>query len=342
VAQPSAIPSLIPRDEPSPFVSRDPRFRAVAGDAPRLDLVVETDAHEGPVYVAEEDALYFTTLPRPGSVPAPGTPRVAIRRVGLDGDRFPVGPDRVSTLREDANAANGMALDPEGTLVVCEQGTRSQHAAVTRVDREGGGVETLVDEWEGLRLNSPNDVVVKGDGTLWFTDPSYGHLQGFRPEPQSGDYVYRYDPRTEALTVVADAFDKPNGLAFSPDERTLYVGDSGANHEPGSYDPRRPHRILAFDVLDGRRLGPPRLFAVIAPGFPDGIKVDGDGRVYASSFAGVQVFDPAGDLLGEIRLPGAVNFTFGGPGRDLLFITTDDAVWAVRLAAKAPTRLRGV
>jgi gluconolactonase len=341
VSQASPIASLSP-DPESPFVSHDPEFRAVLGDAPRLVRVLETDAHEGPVYVPQEDALYFTTLPRPGSVPAPGTPRVAIKRIALDGRRFPLEPERVSTVRPNANVANGMALDLEGRLVVCEQGTRSQHAAVTRVDRAGGRVETVVDDWQGLNLNSPNDVVVKRDGTLWFTDPSYGHLQGFRPEPEVGDYVYRYDPASDRLSVVADSFDKPNGLAFSPGERVLYVGDSGANQEPGSYYPARPHRVLAFDVIDGRHLGPPRLFAVIAPGFPDGIKVDADGRVYVSSFSGVQVFDPGGEMLGEIRLPGAVNFTFGGPGRDVLFITTDDAIWAALLDAQAPARLRGV
>jgi gluconolactonase len=139
-------------------------------------------------------------------------------------------------------------------------------------------------------LNSPNDVVVRSDGTIWFTDPSYGFLQGFRPEPEAGDYVYRYDPRTDELAPVADSFDKPNGLAFSPDERTLYVTDSGANQETGSYYPRRPHHIRAFDVIAGGQLAGERLLAVTTPGFPDGIKVDADGRVYASSFGGVQVF----------------------------------------------------
>src|SRR5439155_2930226 len=149
--------------------------------------------------------------------------------------------------------------------------------------------------------------VVKRDCTFWFTDPSYGYLHGFKPEPAHGDFVYRVDPSTGRATVVASDFDKPNGLAFSPDERVLYVGDSGANHEPGSFDPRRPHHIRAFDVAGGRLVNN-RLFAVTTPGFPDGLKVDADGRVYASAFSGVQVFDPTGDLVGEIHLPGAVNF----------------------------------
>src|SRR5436190_4614594 len=248
MSQASAVHSLRPGSDGSPFVVRDRAFAAVLGDAPRLGRVAAVDAHEGPVYAPDEDALYFTTPPALGTVPAPGFPRVAVKRIELDGDRFPLDSDSVSTVRDDANVANGMALDLDGRLVACEQGTRSQHAAVTRFDRRAERIETLVDGFGGLRLNSPNDVVVKGDGTVWFTDPSYGHLQGFRPEPLIGDYVYRYDPGSNRLSVVADSFDKPNGLAFSPDERTLYIGDSGANQEPGSFHPGRPHHIRAFDV----------------------------------------------------------------------------------------------
>jgi gluconolactonase len=278
--------------------------------------VVETNAHEGPVYVPAEHALYFTTLPQAGGE----RPVVDIKRVAL-------ATGEVSLIRHDAGAANGMALAPDGRLVVCEQ----DPAAITLVDPATGRAETLVDSWRGLRLNSPNDVVVKSDGTIWFTDPSYGHLQGFRPEPEVGDYVYRYEPATGRLSVVADSFDKPNGIAFSPDESTLYVTDSGANQEPGSYYVDRPHHVVAFDVLDGRRLGPGRLFAVTSPGFPDGLKVDSDGRVYTSAASGVLIFDPNGELIDEIELPGAVNFAFGGPDRDVLYVTTDDAVRAVQL-----------
>jgi gluconolactonase len=280
--------------------------------------VAATNAHEGPVYVPREDALYFTTLPVPGE-----RPRVDIKRLAPDSGE-------ISLVRADANVANGMALAPDGRLVVCEQ----DPAAIALVDPASGEPETLLDSWGGLRLNSPNDVVVKGDGSVWFTDPSYGYLQGFRPAPEVGDYVYRYDPDGERLTVVADSFDKPNGLAFSPDESVLYVTDSGANQEPGSYHVDRPHHIVAFDVLDGRHLGPGRLFAVTTPGFPDGLKVDSAGRVYASAFSGVQIFSPAGDPIEEIELPGAVNFAFGGPNRGVLYVTTDDAVWAVQLDAR--------
>jgi gluconolactonase len=179
-------------------------------------------------------------------------------------------------------------------------------------------------------------VAVKSDGSIWFTDPSYGWFQGFRPKPRLRDAVRRYDPRTGELSVVADSLDKPNGLCFSPDESILYVTDSGANHEPGSFDPERPHHIKAFDVLDGGQLAGERVFAVVEPGFPDGIKVDSAGRVYASSSSGVQVFDPAGAPIGEIALPGAVNFCFGGTARNVLFITADTAIYAATLQAKGP------
>jgi gluconolactonase len=307
------------------FVAHAPAFAEVIGAEPRLWPLAEVDAHEGPVYFADEDALYFTTLPRAG---VDRSPSVQVKRLSLEE------PADVSVLVDDANGANGMACDRDGALIVCEQGNRWRAARISRVDRATGEAETVLEGWRGLRLNSPNDVVVAGDGAIWFTDPSYGHLQGFRPQPEVGDYVYRHDPATGETAVVADSFDKPNGIALSPDERILYVTDSGANQESGSFHVGRPHHIKAFDLLDGRRLGGERLFAVVAPGFPDGLKVDRDGRVYASSFSGVQVFATSGRLLGEIRLPGAVNFCFGGPDRDLLLITTDTALWAVALAAK--------
>ncbi len=275
----------------------------VITDVPRLMLVAETSAHEGPVYAADEDALYFTTTPVPGD-----PPRVDIRRLDL-------ASGALTTVRPDANVANGMALGPDGRLVVCEQGSRSEPARISLVDRRTGASETVVDNWAGRPLNSPNDVVVARDGSIWFTDPSYGSLQGFRPAPALDDHVYRHDPATGDTAVVGLGFDKPNGLAFSPDERFLYVADNG-----------RPHHLLAFDVADGR-LGAGRLIAEAAPGHPDGLKVAADGRIYASAAGGVRVHAPGGELLFEIDLPGAVNFCFG---RHVLFITTDTAIWAAK------------
>jgi gluconolactonase len=268
--------------------------------------IAETDAHEGPVYDAGEHALYFTTQ----------RPLVDVKRLDLE-------TGAIALVRADANVANGMAPYGNGRLLVCEQ----DPAAVTLLDPATGAVDVLVESWRGRPLNSPNDVVRKSDGTVWFTDPSYGHLQGFRPEPQVGECVYRYDADGARLTLVADAFDKPNGIAFSPDESTLYVSDNGG-----------PQRILAFEVRDGRRLGPARGFAAGTPGHPDGLKVDAQGNVYASTVDGIQIFDPSGAPIDEIDLPGAVNFTFGGPRRDILYVTSDDAVWAVQLDARGALR----
>jgi gluconolactonase len=264
------------------------------------ELLVEVDAHEGPVYVPEEDALYFTTVPRPGT-------RVDIKRLVLDSLT-------VSVVRADAAAANGMTLAHDGRLVVCEQ----LGGALSLVDRSRGSRTLLVDGF-----NSPNDVVVRRDRTIWFTDPSYGWLQGFRPRPLLRDAVRRYDPRSGAVTMVAKTLDKPNGLCFSPDESILYVGDSGA-----------PRHIKAFDVVEGARLAGERVFAEIDPGHPDGLKVDAEGRVYSSFAGGIRIFEPDGTRIGEIELPGAVNFCFGGPDRDVLFITTDTAIYAAHPQAK--------
>jgi gluconolactonase len=307
------------------FVGHGSGFEEVVGDSPQLLLLAKVDAHEGPVYFGDENALYFTTLPDAG---VDRSPTVQIKRLPLDE------PRDVSDLVAEGNGANGMTADLDGRLIVCEQGSRWAPARISRIDRATGERVLIVEDWRGLPFNSPNDVVVAADGAIWFTDPSYGHLQGFRPEPMLGDFVYRHDPASGETAVVADSFDKPNGIAFSPDERVLYVTDSGTNQEPGSYHVTRPHHIKAFDVAGGTRLRGERLFAVVTPGFPDGLKVDRDGRVYASSFSGVQVFDPGGRLLGEIQLPGTVNFCFGGPDADLLLITTDSAVWAAALAAK--------
>jgi len=268
--------------------------------------VVATDAHEGPVFVVDENALYFTSLPLRNG----GPPIVAIKRLDLDSHG-------VSVVRADANVANGMTLDPSGCLLVCEQGTLSLPAQISRFDYNDGHVETVVDSYNGKPLNSPNDIVVKSDGSIWFTDPSYGWLQGFRPDPELPDSVYRFDPFTGEIDCVASSLDHPNGLAFSPDEAVLYVGDSG-----------EPHHVKAFDVVDWRRLENERVFADIQPGYPDGLKTDAAGRVYVSSFAGVQIFDPAGMSLDLIAVRDSVNFAFAG---DALLITNDTAIWKADL-----------
>lgn len=286
--------------------------------APSLELVAETDAHEGPVYVADEHALYFTSVP---------AGRVAIRRLDL-------ATGVVRTLVDDANMANGMALHPDGRLVVCEQGTLEEPARISLVDRRTGR-RTTVTEAAGRRaLNSPNDVVVGRDGSIWFTDPSYGWLQGFRPPPQGCDCVFRHDAMSRETHAISTSFDKPNGLAFSPGADLLYVGDSGAIHAPEDYDPSRPRRVTALD-LTGRRPAS-RVVVDDIPGFPDGLKVDRCGRLWISCAEGVRIHGPEGALRGRIDLPGVVNFTFGGPEQDVLYITADTAVWAAALPDRFP------
>lgn len=258
------------------------------------------DAHEGPVLFG--DGLLFTSVRR-GAL-------VAIRRLDLV-------TGTLTTIVEDANVANGMTLDREGRLLVCEQGTHRTSARISRVELSTRCTETLVDSVLGRPLNSPNDVTVDAAGRIWFTDPSYGHPQGFRPAPQLPDAAYCFDPATGEIAAVPWEFDKPNGIALSPDGGTLYVSDNG-----------RPQHLVAFDTADGHASNG-RVLAVGTPGHPDGLKVDRSGRIYASAAHGIQVFRPDGGELGSIDLPGAVNFAFGR--NDLLYVTTDTAVWAVDL-----------
>lgn len=225
----------------------------------------------------------------------------------------------MTVVRENTNGANGMTLSRDGRLLVCEQGTPSERARISAVDRTTGARRSAPQLAERHRRGKRRfDLVHRPELRL----PAWASTA-------HGDYVYRF--AHGQLTVVEDTFDKPNGLAFSPDESVLYIGDSGANHEPRSFEPRRPHHIRAFDVADGSRLENGRALRHDHARLPDGIKVDADGRVYSSSFSGIQIFSPQGRLLEEILLPGAVNFAFGG---STLYVTTDTAIWAAKLSAK--------
>jgi len=311
----------------SPFIVYAPEFLEVLGPAPELSTVPNVNAHEGPVYVRQWNAVLYTTVPATTNVPLFGDRNVAIGRLDVDSLE-------VSTFVAATDMANGMTMDRQGRLLICEQGTRSRPARITRMDLDSKRTETVVESWFGLSFNSPNDVVVKSDGTIWFTDPSYGSLQGFRNTPQVGDFVYRFDPADGSTSVVADSFNKPNGLAFSPDESILYINDSAAIQGPGTYFAGLPHHIRAFDVHAGRQLRGDRLLAVVTPGIPDGLKLDSAGRVYSSSFSGVQVFNPDGKILGEILAPGVANFCFGGAGNDTIFAMCDTNITIARIAAK--------
>jgi gluconolactonase len=320
------------------FIAYSPEFHEVTGDKPKFYTVMETNAHEGPVYVRDEQALYFTTVPANSNVPIADSRSVQIKRIDLKTKQFPLDPSAAVVISDASNMANGMTLDREGRLVICEQGTKATWARISRMDLTTGETESLVDEWRGLRFNSPNDVVVKSDGTVWFTDPCYGFHQGFKDAPLIGNYVYRHDPRSGQTAVVADSFNRPNGLAFSPDESILYINDSGALQGSGSYHVELPHHIRAFDVRDERHLVNDRLFAVVTPGIPDGLKVDSAGRVYSSSASGLQVFNTGGDLIGEIVAPGTANFTFGGLENNVLYMMADTVIWAAKVQAVGATR----
>jgi gluconolactonase len=310
-----------------PFVIYSDAFLDVIGRDPGYKTIPNVNAHEGPVYVRGENALYFTTAPVTTNIPSFGDRNVAIGR--LD-----VATGKVSTFVAESNMANGMTLDRQGQLLICEQGSLETNARISRMNLKTKKVETVVDHWFGLPFNSPNDIVEKSDGTIWFTDPAYGSLQGFRPKPLVGDFVYRYDPADDSVSVVVDSFKKPNGLCFSPDESILYVNDSGAIEGPNTYYVDLPHHIRAFDVADGSHLVNERLFAVVTPVIPDGLKVDSKGRVYSSSGTGVQVFDTTGKILGEILAGGVANFCFGGKGNNMLFMMCDTAINIATIAAK--------
>jgi gluconolactonase len=229
----------------------------------------------------------------------------------------------VRVWRHPSHNTNGHTRDREGRLVSCEHGGRR----VSRTEHDGS-YTVLVDRYKGKRLNSPNDVVVKSDGTIWFTDPPYGILSDYEGKKTKSaigaNYVYRFDPKAKSLTVVADDFDKPNGIAFSPDERKLYIADTG-----GSHDPDGAHHIRVFDVIDGRKLARGRVFAEISPGLADGFRLDTDGNVWTSAGDGVHCLSPRGELLGKIRVPEVVsNVCFGGPKRNRLFITATTSLYA--------------
>lgn len=269
---------------------------------------------EGPVWFADLNMLLFNDIPN----------RRTLRWV----------PDLgVSVFRADSNFANGNTRDRQGRLVTCEHGGRR----VTRTETDGS-ITVIADRFEGRRLNSPNDVVVASDESIWFTDPTYGIMsdyEGFKAdEEQPTRNVYRVDGRTGEIRAVVTDFLQPNGLAFSPDERILYVADSGASHDPDA-----PRHIRAFDVTADGRLQNGRVHAVVDAGLPDGFRVDTEGNIWTSAGDGVHCFSPAGELLGKIKLPGPIaNVTFGGPAKNRLFITGNKNLWAVFVAATGAQR----
>jgi gluconolactonase len=239
----------------------------------------------------------------------------------------------MSVWRQPSNFENGHYRDLEGRLLSCEHGGR----CISRTEPDGSKV-VLVDRYEGKRLNSPNDLVVKSDGTIWFTDPPYGILsdyEGYKAESELGDcYVFRFDPESEELSIVTDEVVEPNGLAFSPDEKVLYVADTSA-----AFDPNGNHHIMAFEVVDGEKARNSRVFAVIAPGLADGFRVDIHGNIFTSSADSVQVYTSDGAHLGKILVPEKVgNLTFGGPRHDRLYIAASSSLYSLELNTRGIQR----
>ena len=237
----------------------------------------------------------------------------------------------VSVFREPSNSSNGNTVDREGRLVTCEHLARR----VTRTEHNGS-ITVLAERWHGKRLNSPNDVVVRADGSVWFTDPSYGILSDYEGAPAESEigacHVYRIDPLTAVVDRVADDFVQPNGLAFSPDESVLYIADTGASHDADG-----PRHIRRFQLsADGRRLESSSpaasVFATCSNGFFDGLRIDRAGRLWCSAGDGVHVVAPDGRLLGKILIPETVaNVCFGGPKRNRLYICATSSLYAVYL-----------
>jgi gluconolactonase len=262
---------------------------------------------EGPVWFPAHQCLLFSDIPNQ-----------RIYRWMCDGS--------VNVFRDRSDFANGNTVDRLGRLITCQHGTRS----VTRTEHNGE-ITTLVAEFQGNRLNSPNDVIAKTDGTIWFTDPTYGILsdyEGYKATPeQEYNNVFCLDPETGIVTSVARDFTQPNGLAFSNDEKLLYIAESGSSH-----DDKIPSVIRVYDVTGENRLENGRDFARIDDGLPDGLRVDCYGNIWCSAKDGVHCFAADGTLLGKIFVPETVsNLTFGGARGNELLITATTSLYAIHV-----------
>jgi gluconolactonase len=265
---------------------------------------------EGPAWFAAGRYLVFSDIPNNRML------------------RYDETSGHVSVFRQPSNNSNGNTVDMTGRLVSCEHLTR-------RVTRTGydGRIEVIADSFEGKRLNSPNDVVVKSDGSIWFTDPSYGIMHDYEGDygvqEADGCHVYRVDGSTGAITRVATDFVKPNGLAFSSDETLLYIADTGASHLNDG-----PKHIRKLAVNADKSLTSLGIFAEATVGMFDGFRVDTNGRIWTSAGDGVHCYDPDGTLIGKVRIPEFVsNLAFGGERKNRLFITGTTSLYAVFVTA---------
>ncbi|MGB7414425.1 MAG: SMP-30/gluconolactonase/LRE family protein [Thermosynechococcaceae cyanobacterium] len=285
----------------------DPRMGDLIDSGAVLIQIDSSSQHtEGPVYMPANDSVIWSDVS--------GNRLLRWRN------------DSVSVLRTPSCYQNGNALDLEGRLVSCSHGDR----AIIRQDHDHQW-RTLVNCYQDKQLNSPNDLVVKSDGTIWFTDPPFGLTQpneGLGGEQeQPGSFVFRFDPATGDIEAVIIEMERPNGLVFSPDERLLYVSDTSAYEDAELY-----HDIRVYDVVEGRTVTNGRVFTVVDPGQPDGLCVDWQGHIFTSSKDSVQVYTPAGSILGKILVPEiCANLTFGGVNRDRLLITAGTSLYAIDL-----------
>ena len=290
------------------FEVHDDRFaRFVLGNAPLKRLATGFDWTEGPVWFGDAGCLLFSDIPSNRILR--WTPETGI-----------------STYRPASNHANGHTRDRQGRLVSCEHGTRR----VTRTEWDGT-VTVLADAHDGKRLNSPNDVIVAADGAVWFSDPHYGIMmdyEGGRAAQEQPCRVYRIDPGTGAVEAMIDDMNCPNGLAFSPDERHLYVADTGRMWSDD------PQHVRVYD-MEGVRPVDGRLFAKPDVGVADGFRCDEDGNLWCSAGDGVHCFAPDGTLLGKVLVPEVVsNVCFGGRAKHVLYITASTSLYSVALTQR--------
>ncbi len=297
----------------------DPRFKALAFPNVHLEkLHTGCRWAEGPAWLAAGRYLVWSDIPNDRELRWDATNGV------------------VSVFREPALNTNGHTVDNEGRLLACEHRGR----CVSRIGFDGRR-EVLADRFDGKRLNSPNDVVVKSDGSIWFTDPSYGIDSDYEGDAADGEIgasnVYRLDPASGRVTLVADDFVQPNGLAFSPDESVLYVVDTGVTHQADG-----PHHVRRFTVAgDGRRLSGGAVLSTCAVGLYDGLRVDHHGHLWLSAGDGVHCVAADGSLLGKVRVPEAVaNVCFGGAKLNRLFICATTSLYSVYLNTRAAPRGR--
>ena len=299
----------VPETIAAHFEVLDDRFAGCRGDSRIERLYDGCRWAEGPVYVPAGRYVVWSDIPNDRML------------------RWDEMTGNVGEFRRPAGYSNGNTLDCEGRLVTCEHGNRR----VSRTEHDGS-ISVLATHVDGRQLNSPNDVVVRSDGSIWFTDPAYGidsDYEGHRATSEIGACnVYRIDPSTGDVAVVADDFDRPNGLAFSLDESQLYIADTRRNH------------IRVFRVGDSTGpLGPGEVFAECTAGHFDGFRLDDTGRLWAGVGDGVHCFDPDGTLIGKLHLPeGAANLAFGGLARNRLFITATTSLYSIRINVNGAAR----